>query len=354
MQNRKDYYQILGVDQAASAAEIQAAWRRKAKELHPDRLRQASEAIRSSAEESLKQVNIAYGVLGNEERRRKYDADWRLINSPPQPVVVPSVIVFNDAVPGEGKIGSFVIRNDGGPYNNIWFSDPDSWVRVTGYASVESEDELPLRVEITATGWDWGRHYAESITVRLDDVEVAVRVRLHTKPAPASHSTRPAAATPQPAGSSGWGMFLGFAAVFAVIMMIVANVNESAGEPTNTSGPPAVQPWSSGSNYLGAPTGSNGSRSGFPGQRPGKPLDQFGFPEARQGLPGSLLGNPMAQPSAPGFQPRSPVMQPRSSVIQPGSGGHRPSSFGMRNGSQGFRPSTSGYQSSSPSFGGWR
>lgn len=200
MPNWEDYYEILGVDPAASTKEIRAAWRRKAMDLHPDRFPLASEAERHLAEKAFKKASLAYEVLDNEGRRRKYHADWLQSNSPPKPVVEPSVIVFSDAAPGQVQTGSFVISNEGGAYESIWIGDPGSWVRVTGYASLETGDELPLQIEITASGRGWGQHYAESIAVRLDGVEAAVRVRLRTKPAPAPQYTRPAPATPQPAG----------------------------------------------------------------------------------------------------------------------------------------------------------
>ena len=112
--------------------------------------------------------------------------------------MVPSVIVFSAAEPGERRTGSFVIRNDAGAYSSIWFSDPNSWVKVTGYASLQPDDELPLQVEITATGHDWGKHYSEKIDVRLDGVEAAVGIRLQTQPAAASPPyTTPTPASPQ-------------------------------------------------------------------------------------------------------------------------------------------------------------
>ena len=273
-----EYYDILGVGPAATTKEIRAAYRRKALELHPDRLPSASEAERHSAEEAFKKVNRAYEVLGNEERRRKYHAAWLQSNSPPKPVLEPSVIVFDDAEARIRQTGSFVIRNAGGAYSNIWFSDPDSWVRVTGYASLEPEDELPLRVEITASGHGWGQHYSESITVRLDGVEAAVEVQLHTKPAPAPHYASPAPATSLTLGWPAWGNVLGFAAaVAAVVMIIVTSIPEQTGAPANNTRSPVIQPWSTGSNYLGAQPSSSG-QPGFPGSPPGYPVTQPSFP----------------------------------------------------------------------------
>ena len=243
----EDYYQILGIAPRSAAKEIRAAWRRKALDLHPDRLSQVPEAVRQSAQEELKKVNRAYEVLRDDEKRRSYYADWLRSNSPPSPVVEPSVIVFSDAKPGERRTGFFVIRNDGGAYKSIWVSDPESWVKVAMYSSLELDDELPLQVEIAASGQDWGKHYTERIVVRLDGVETAVRVQLHTKAA---------VAPPGSIGLSGWvkGVIasgVAALAIFAIISVMAtpeerrSPVGQSwySGYQTNSS---VTQPWSAG------------------------------------------------------------------------------------------------------------
>jgi molecular chaperone DnaJ len=64
-----DYYEVLGVDRGATEAELKKAFRRLARELHPDVNRHDPEA-----EEKFKEAAEAYEVLSDPRRRRTYDA----------------------------------------------------------------------------------------------------------------------------------------------------------------------------------------------------------------------------------------------------------------------------------------
>ncbi|MBQ2714570.1 MAG: molecular chaperone DnaJ [Clostridia bacterium] len=69
----KDYYGILGVKKDATDAEIKSAYRNLAKQYHPDKFSTASESEKKSAEEKFKDINQAYSVLSDKEKRTNYD-----------------------------------------------------------------------------------------------------------------------------------------------------------------------------------------------------------------------------------------------------------------------------------------
>src|SRR4026207_967600 len=70
----RDYYETLGVPKTASEDEILSAFRKLARKHHPDVAKD-----KKAAEEKFKEINEAYEVLGDPEKRKKYDqlgADW--------------------------------------------------------------------------------------------------------------------------------------------------------------------------------------------------------------------------------------------------------------------------------------
>lgn len=74
--NYKDYYQILGVPKNAAEKDIKSAYRKLARKWHPD----ANPNNPKEAEEKFKDIQEAYEVLSDPEKRRKYDvlgSDWQ-------------------------------------------------------------------------------------------------------------------------------------------------------------------------------------------------------------------------------------------------------------------------------------
>src|ERR1700722_4500134 len=79
----KDYYKVLGVERTASSDDIRKAFRKLARVYHPDVAKD-----KKTAEEKLKTINKAYEVLGDAEKRKKYDElgeDWKTGGPRPNP-----------------------------------------------------------------------------------------------------------------------------------------------------------------------------------------------------------------------------------------------------------------------------
>ena len=182
MSDFKDYYEILGISLKATPDEITKAWKDKCWILSADRMIGAPETAKKRAEEELKTANNAYDILKDPQKRRTYDQQWHQIKDKPKPVVDNQIIRFNDVNRNEVKTVSFIIRNVGGPYNRINISNPNTWVKVVRWHSLTDTDELPLQVEIEATGEDFDKSYTEQIKVNLDNEVTYINVELQTRP----------------------------------------------------------------------------------------------------------------------------------------------------------------------------
>src|SRR5580692_12873092 len=79
----KDYYKTLGVPRTASHDELRTAFRKLARQYHPDVAKD-----KKLSEEKFKEINEAYEVLGDKDKREKYNqlgADWKDGGSRPPP-----------------------------------------------------------------------------------------------------------------------------------------------------------------------------------------------------------------------------------------------------------------------------
>jgi len=78
----KDYYEVLGVSRSASKDDVQSAFRKLARKHHPDVSKEAN------AEDKFKEINAAYDVLKDDDKRRLYDKygpAWEAISEGRQP-----------------------------------------------------------------------------------------------------------------------------------------------------------------------------------------------------------------------------------------------------------------------------
>src|SRR5437773_7617787 len=107
----QDYYQTLGVPRGASQADIKKAFRKLAREHHPDK-----KPGDKSAETRFKAVNEANAVLSDPDKRKKYDRlgkDWEAYSragvdpdAPGSPFGAGSPFGFSTGGPGAGRSGN--------------------------------------------------------------------------------------------------------------------------------------------------------------------------------------------------------------------------------------------------------
>ncbi len=109
----KDYYEILGVDKKAGQDEIKKAYRKLAKKYHPD-----AHPGDNKYEEKFKEANEAYEVLGDEEKRKKYDQLGQDQNFRNGFNFDPSQYGFGNNVRYEYQTGS---NNDFSDFFNMFF-----------------------------------------------------------------------------------------------------------------------------------------------------------------------------------------------------------------------------------------
>ncbi len=100
---KRDFYEILGVDKSAPKEEIKSAYRKMALKWHPDRNKA------QDAEEKFKEINEAYEVLSNDQKRQAYDQ-------------------FGHAAfdPSSGGNPGHTYTNQNGPFTYTWSSSGDN------------------------------------------------------------------------------------------------------------------------------------------------------------------------------------------------------------------------------------
>lgn len=124
MADKRDYYEVLGISKGASEDEIKKAYRKLAKQYHPD-----VNPGDKTAEEKFKEVNEAYGVLSNAEAKAKYDQYGH---------------AAFEAGGGAGGFGGFDFGFDMGDIFSSFFGGGQR-----GSASTQKGESIALRVRLS-------------------------------------------------------------------------------------------------------------------------------------------------------------------------------------------------------------
>ncbi|MEZ5018410.1 MAG: DnaJ domain-containing protein [Flavipsychrobacter sp.] len=145
MNFNKDHYSVLGVGKSATKEEIKAAYRALVKKNHPDKNKEDS-----TSEDKIKEINEAYGILGNEVNRHIYDeylkgsyADEQVEEDEPNVTYKKSKVKVNKEYRTYLK-GTIIVKYKGDrilkgfsdlPWNSDFLLDP-----IDVYAVVKQED----------------------------------------------------------------------------------------------------------------------------------------------------------------------------------------------------------------------
>ena len=162
----QDYYELLGVDRNASQDDVQSAYRKLARKFHPDINKS------SGAEDEFKRINEAYEVLGDAEKRKKYDQlgmNWQMGDdfSPP-----PGWEPFGDRSTG-GRSFSFDFGNaEDSRFGESGFSDFFDTL-FGGFGRTERQDDGNFSVFFdgrnTSRRQSRGSDHEADLTISLED-----------------------------------------------------------------------------------------------------------------------------------------------------------------------------------------
>jgi hypothetical protein len=206
--NWKDYYKILQVHPSAEPEVIKAVYAKLMK-------------FENTSLQVIMDLNEANDILGNIEKRKRYDSAFHLRmgvsgcgevnssnlstqskfdgeqttgtsprtadnikNKKPKIEVYPKEILLENSLPHIKRTASFFIRNVGGPYKKVLVGQTPEWVKIINTKTIFDGSKLPLQIQLEVVGVQWDKEYSTEIRVRLDDSETSVNIILRTKTKP--------------------------------------------------------------------------------------------------------------------------------------------------------------------------
>ncbi|GEM_PF-3120814 len=189
--NNKDYYEILDISTDARLEEIRTQYRRMVRIYHPDRFR--NPADKEYAEHKIKEINEAFQVLSDPEKRRSYDRRRNLTDSAgsgrgrptAQPVANPQTLDFGALPPDTQKVLSFQVDNQGGPVTSFSFaySEHNSWFQVVQADHQRNGAPFPMEIQVRVdtSSLKPGTDHLGWLDVYLDEVSTRVFIKLRVK-----------------------------------------------------------------------------------------------------------------------------------------------------------------------------
>src|SRR5581483_7585690 len=180
----KDYYATLGVAKTATEKEIKQAFRKLARKFHPD-----VNPGDQSSEARFKEINEAYEVLGDSEKRRKYDelgANWRMYEQAGAAggQGAPGAgwnVNFGQGFPGGGAGGGFRTMTEDEMREMFGDSDPFSDFFHTFFGGSGGADEGRRGRGGRGRGPRQGRDVEQEIELPLEDAFNGTTRRLSIK-----------------------------------------------------------------------------------------------------------------------------------------------------------------------------
>ncbi len=193
MPTKRDYYEILGVSKGATEQELKSAYRKMALKWHPDK----NPKNKEEAEKTFKEINEAYQVLSDKEKRQTYDQFGHAAFDPASGMGGgPFSGGFGT---GQGPFTYTYSSGGGNPFGNSDFGDPFEIFEQFfggGFARAQQRPRYSLSIEfmeaVTGTtkevNIDGKKHSIkvpaganDGTRIRFDQFDVSINVRTHPR-----------------------------------------------------------------------------------------------------------------------------------------------------------------------------